>query len=101
MKLGIVLAIMAVLGLSACTPVELARINCRNGDQASCIDYAAYTQAAMPGTAGTYIQQQRAVAAQEQQAVQNVQRQPHSVATPKCDPFNLDPALTGEPNCNF
>jgi hypothetical protein len=55
-------ALVALLMLSAtgCTPVEQARINCRQGDQSACIDYMTYSRAGMPGTAASYIQQQRA-----------------------------------------
>lgn len=52
--------IVELLLLSSCTPVQMARYNCTNGDQSACIDYMAYTHAGMPGTAASYIQQQRA-----------------------------------------
>lgn len=60
MRTAIVILGLLVSSLSSCTPVEMARFDCRNGDQSACIDYMAYTHAGLPGTAASYIQQQRA-----------------------------------------
>ena len=46
----LVLSAAAFLLASGCGPVEMARFNCDEGNQASCIDYAEYTRRGAPGT---------------------------------------------------
>jgi len=70
------LAAFSLLVAAGCTPVEIARIQCQQGNQASCIDYATYSQAGMPGTAGGYVVQQRMAA---QAAIQNQQIQQQQI----------------------
>jgi hypothetical protein len=71
------LAAFCVLVAAGCTPVEIARMQCQQGNQAACIDYATFSQAGMPGTAGGYVVQQRAAteAAIQNQEIQKEQIQ--------------------------
>ena len=44
------LSASAFLFASACSPVEMARFDCDQGNQSACIDYQEYTRRGAPGT---------------------------------------------------
>jgi hypothetical protein len=46
----VALSAVALLAAGGCSPVEMARFNCNEGNQAACIDYQEYTRRGAPGT---------------------------------------------------